>query len=257
MAYSKERLKEDMLKLGIKNGDVILMHSSYKSLGKIDGGAKTFYDALLEVLGKDGTLIVPALSYETVTRDNPVFNLKTSPSCVGYLTEYFRTEVDGVVRSVHPTHSCCAVGKLAKEITASHYLDVTPVGENSPFHKLPEYGGKILMLGCDTRRNTSLHGVEETMEPPYCIDRVNKVTYTITDDSKTYTQTAFRHYFVVPGSDEHYVQRYDRIIGLLDDSEVSSGKILEADCFLMDAKAVWKKGYDKLSEDPFWFVDEP
>ena len=257
MAYSVQKLKEDILKLGIKKGDVILMHSSYKSLGELDGGAKAFYDTMLEVLGDEGTLVIPTLSYESVTRDNPVFDLKTTPSCIGYLTEYFRTKVDGVVRSVHPTHSCCAVGKYAEEITKSHYLDVTPVGENSPFRKLVEYSGKILMLGCDPRRNTSMHGVEETAEPPYCIDRINKVTYTITDNVKTYTQTAFRHYFVVPGSEKHYEQRYDRIIDLLDDTELSTGKILDAKCYLMDSKAVWKKGHDKLLEDSFWFVDEP
>ena len=257
MTYSSAKLKEDLLNLGIKSGDVILMHSSYKSLGELEGGAKAFYDTFLEVLGEEGTLVIPTLSYESVTRNNPVFNLRTTPSCIGYLTEYFRTKVDGVVRSVHPTHSCCALGKYAKELTKLHYLDKTPVGENSPFRKLPEYGGKILMLGCDPRRNTTLHGVEETAEPPYCIDRVNEVTYTITDNDKTYTQTAYRHYFVVPGSDERYIQRYDKILELLDETELSTGKILDADCFLMDSKAVWKKGHEKLLEDAFWFVDEP
>jgi len=63
MKYTKEQLKKDLHALGIDNGDVILMHSSFKSLGELEGGAKTFFEGFMEVLGDAGTLILPALSY--------------------------------------------------------------------------------------------------------------------------------------------------------------------------------------------------
>lgn len=248
------RIQKDLSELGIKNGDVVLMHSSFKSLGKFEGGAGLFFNAFLDLLGNEGTLIVPSLSFDYVTRENPLFDINETPSCVGYLSEYFRTKIPGVKRSMHATHSCCATGKLAKEITSGHEFDNTPVGKNSPFTKLPSYGGKILMLGCSTRHNTSLHGVEETAEPPYCIDRKNPVEYILKDGEKTVRQRAFRHNFV-DENENHVAQRYDRIVELLENGEVARGKVLDADCYLMDSYAVWKRGNEKLMENPFYFVE--
>lgn len=253
--YNKENIISDLSKLGVSHGDVILMHSSYKALGSIDGGAKSFFEAFLELLGVDGTLILPALSFDNVTRDNPFFDLNNTPSCIGYLPEYFRTEVPGVIRSIHATHSCCAIGKAAEIICKGHDLDNTPVGKNSPFAKLPEFSGKILMLGCSTDSNTSMHGVEETIKLPYGIDYENPVEYTLNVNEKVIKQNAYRHNFRVGG--KHIDQRYGRIIDLLDSNEVSFGKVLEADSVLMLAGAVWDKGRKKLLEDPYYFVDYP
>ena len=77
--YNKDDIIEDLKNLGIKKGDIVLMHSSYKSLGVIEGGAKTFFEAFLDVIGEEGTLILPALSYETVTRENPCFDKEKTP----------------------------------------------------------------------------------------------------------------------------------------------------------------------------------
>ncbi len=256
MAYTKEQIKDDLRALGIKEGDMVLMHASFKSLGTIEGGAKAFYEAFIELLGSEGTLLVPALSYATVTRANPVFDINEAPSCVGYLTEFFRTSVPGVVRSMHPTHSCCAVGKYAKEITEGHEKDITPVGENSPFARLPKYNGKILMLGCSAMHNTSMHGVEETAEPPYCIDRKNPIKYILKNGDTVVEHEAFPHNFRTE-SGAHYTQRYDKILDFLREDEKSHGYVLEAECDLMDAKAVWREGHKKLKEEPMYFVELP
>lgn len=253
--YTKEKLKSDLYSLGIRAGDTVLMHSSYKSMGEIQDGAKGFFEAFKELLGESGTLVLPSLSYSTVTRDNPEFDLKNTPSCVGYLTEYFRTQVPGVIRSIHATHSCCAWGKNAFELCKDHEKDQTPVGENSPFAKLPVFNGKILMIGCGKDCNTSLHGVEETVKLPYGIDYNNPVIYTIKCNDRIFTQNSYRHNFLV--GDKHIDQCYGRIIDLLSQDEISKGKILDADAILMDSKAVWKKGHDKLFDEPYFFVNMP
>ncbi|MBQ7386720.1 MAG: AAC(3) family N-acetyltransferase [Clostridia bacterium] len=253
--HTKEQLISDMRALGINPGDTVLMHSSFRSLGGIEGGAASFYEGFLELLGEDGTLVIPTLSYGTVTRDAPVFDRNETPSCVGYLSEYFRTSVPGVIRSMHATHSCAAVGRLAEEITKNHELDLTPVGPNSPFSKLPKFNGKILMLGCSFDSNTSFHGIEETAEPPYLFDRSAPIHYTLKDGERVIEQEALRHHFVLGGV--HPRQQYSRVIPLLSEDEVSFGKVLDASCALMDAKAVWEKGQAKLLEDPFYFVEIP
>lgn len=253
MGYNKEQLKKDLYNLGIREGDVVLMHSSFKSLGELDGGAKTFYEGFIELLGDEGTLIVPALSYDKVNEASPVFNLNETSSCIGYLSEYFRTKVEGVKRSIHATHSCCVYGKYADEIISGHELDLTPVGENSPFAKLPRYNGKILMLGCGTRCNTLMHGVEETVDNPYVMDKNYTINYTLIAGDKVINQTAKRHHFLDENRN-HIEQRYDRVVDLLSKDEVSFGKVLDADCVLMSAKAVWEKGQSKMKEDNLYFV---
>lgn len=256
MHSTKEKIKNDLAALGIVKGDTVLMHSSFKSLGEFEGGASLFFEAFFEVLGEEGTLILPALSYESVTLENPVFDINETPSCVGYLTEYFRTKITGVCRSLHATHSCCAKGKFAEEITKGHEMDETPVGNNSPFSKLVHFGGKILMLGCSLDRNTSMHGVEETAIPPYCIDKQNPIVYTLKNKDKTIEKLSYRHNFL-DEKGRHIAQRYSRIIDLLSDDEKKFGKVLEAECVVMDARALWEKGHKKLVEDPLFFVDYP
>lgn len=252
--HSRARLEADLRALGVRSGDTVLMHSSYKSLGGVEGGAAGFFEAFLSLLGPEGTLVLPSLSYEYVTREQPVFDVRETPSCVGYLTEFFRTQVPGVVRSLHATHSCCAIGRQAQALTGTHLLDDTPVGPNSPFAKLPEMDGWILMLGCHPDHNTSMHGVEQTAEPPYLLDRTARVRYVLRDaQGVAHEQWALRHNFVLDGW--YYEQRYSRILSLLSDSEVRRGRVLSADCVMMRADAVWEKGRRMLLRDPFYFVD--
>ena len=162
--HTREHLKQDLAALGVQPGDAILMHSSFKALGGMEDGAKGFFEAFQELLGEEGTLVLPALSYESVSREQPHFDVRTTPSCVGYLPEYFRTQIASI-RSLHPTHSCSAVGRQADFLCSEHYRDRTPVGPHSPFARLPQVHGKILILGSHPDHNTTLHGVEETAEP--------------------------------------------------------------------------------------------
>lgn len=246
------RFQQDLMGLGLKKGDTVLIHCSYKALG---GGLspEDFFAGLQSVLGEEGTLVMPALSYETVDENQPVFDREKTPSCVGFLPEYFRTKVPGVVRSIHATHSCCAWGKNADFLTADHERDETPVGENSPFTKLPKLDGKILILGSHPDHNTTLHGVEEKGNAPYIFEPDQRTAYVLKADGREIRQSALRHMFVK--EDHFYGQKYDRILNLLTEGECTRGKVLQADCYLMDAKAVWKKGVAKLQQDPYYFVD--
>ncbi len=252
--HSLEEFKSDLISLGVRPGDTLLMHSSYKSLGGIQDGAAGIFKVLTDLLGDEGTLILPALSYASVTADNPVYVHEETPCCIGYLPEYFRTQVPGVIRSIHPTHSCCLKGKRAEEMAKDHELDLTPAGPNSPFAKLPKVDGKILLLGSHTNSNTIMHGVEETAEPPYLFDRSKRIEYILRVGDKEIKQRALRHYFT--RTDVAYVQCYSRVLSLLTGDEIVHGKVLDADCWLLSAKAVWEKGHAKLKEDPFYFVDK-
>ena len=122
---------------------------------------------------------------------------------------------------------------------------------------LLKHDGKILILGSHPDHNTLMHGVEETAVPPYLLDRKGKVRYILRDaDGRETERLSWQHDFDA-GNGEHYIQRYSRILPLLSSDELHRGKVLDADCVLMRAAAVWKKGHDALERDPFYFVDRP
>ncbi|MBQ5800274.1 MAG: AAC(3) family N-acetyltransferase [Clostridia bacterium] len=110
---TKEILKEALSEFGIEKDSMLIVHSSLKALGKIDGGAETVISALEETVSY-GTLVLPTISqknFSTVFEDWSM----DRPSDVGYITEVFRLQ-DGSLRSDDPTHSVAARGKHAAEL---------------------------------------------------------------------------------------------------------------------------------------------
>ena len=247
-ANAFEKIKEGLAGIGVKPGDDLLIHSSFKSLGYVEGGIKTFVEAVISYLGDRGTLLMPALTYANVTPLNPVFDVRDTKSCVGAVSEFFRT-YDGVRRSINATHSVCAYGFKRDEYVGTHINDDCPIGENSPLYKLHELGGKILMVGCSLRPNTSMHGVETKAGAPYILSDETR-TYTLIDENDKKIHKDMRYHTI---SLNGFRQRYDRIEGLID---VAKGNILEAECFLMNSADVWKAGVEKIHKDTYFFVDK-
>lgn len=233
--------------LGVRENGVLLVHASLRSLGAVEGGAETVIGALLQALGARGTLLLPALSYETVNADHPRFDVRSTPSCVGALPEYFRQR-GGTRRSRHPTHSVCGVGAQADALLQRHQNDTTPCGENSPFRKLPHVGGQILFIGCGLRPNTSMHAIEELTTPPYLFG--DMLDYTITDeDGNNATMRIRRHNF------RGWEQRYDRVDQVLEYPALRRGRVLAAECCLIEAADLWAAVHAKLQAEPLFFVD--
>jgi aminoglycoside 3-N-acetyltransferase len=201
---------------------------------------------LIEALGPSGTLLIPALSYAYVNEHQPLFDPDWTSTCIGVIPETFR-RLPGVMRSVHPTHSVCATGAQASQLLSRHHLDTTPVGPNSPFSLLPKFGGKILMLGCGLRPNTSMHGVEELVRPPYLF-RSEPVQYVICSGAGQQVVTHKRHGF------NGYTQRYDRIQQFMSRG-LCAGRVVEADSYLIEAETMWAAGRAALEGDPLAFVE--
>ncbi len=244
----RQRIYEGFIALRIVNGDSILVHSSLNAIGKFDNRCQIIIDTLLELLGSSGTLLMPALSYKSVTTENPLFDVAKSPSCVGGLTEYFRLLPESV-RSLHPTHSVCGIGAKITFLLDQHIEDDTPCGLNSPFSKLKDIGGKILFLGCSLRSNTSMHAIEELCNPEYLFN--SYVEYTIIDYSKKkYKKKYLSHDFT------EYTQHYDRVLDILDEVDYSFAKVLNANCYLLDAAILYKKVYSKLKRNSLFFVEK-
>jgi len=133
--------------LGIGPGDIVLVHSSYKSLGGVEGGAAAVIAGFENVIGREGTLVMPTLSQVDFFNSYKTWYMD-KPSDTGYLTEFFRKQLY-VYRSNQATHSVAARGKYAYELTFEHTAygpHLCPFGEyafadSSPWLKMYNMGG--------------------------------------------------------------------------------------------------------------------
>ncbi len=158
---TKQDIINDLRKLGVGPGMTLMVHSSLSALGHVEGGAQTLIEALLEAIGTEGTLAMPAMP------GAGVFDPETSPSTVGSGTEAFRNW-PGVMRSFHPTHSACAIGPRAQFLLEDTLDHPTAIGAESPWGRLSRLSdAHVLLLGVDQDRNTLLHYPEEIVRAPY------------------------------------------------------------------------------------------
>ena len=118
MAQTRASLAADLRALGLAPGDTVWCHSSYSSLGAVEGGPQTVLDAFGDALGPEGLLVLPSFNLLEGGAENRMahWDPATSPSTVGWLTEYARTAPDGLThRSDHFSHAATARGKGAAE----------------------------------------------------------------------------------------------------------------------------------------------
>ena len=163
-------LTERFADAGIERGDSILVHSSLSSLGWVEGGAETVVQALLDASDRQGTVLFPTLTGcpEDSPAKPPVFDARRSPCWTGAIPEAARGRSDAI-RSMHPTHSVAAIGCHARWFAAGHELVRTPCGFGSPYDKLANIGGKIVLIGVTQSSNTSFHMAEEIAGVPYVV----------------------------------------------------------------------------------------
>lgn len=161
---TRESLIKDLAQMGLTGKETILIHSSMKAIGETDGGADTVLDALMEFF-TDGLLLLPTHTWKTINEDNPVYDPDNTPSCVGLLTNMFMKR-EGVIRSLHPTHSMAGFGRNAVEYLKGEEDNNTPCTPHGCYDRLRECGGKILLVGVGHERNTFIHSVEEVLNVP-------------------------------------------------------------------------------------------
>lgn len=170
--YTREKLTQDFTNLGIEKGDTLFIHSSFKSLGPVKGGARAVISALETVVGQDGLILMPSFSL-LPSREERIasWNIDMTPSTVGWLTEYFR-QMSDTYRSNHYSHSIAARGRGARAFVADHLRregyespwDQYPWGKtygtHSPMFRAYASDAKLLMLGVDYESSTYAHLVE-------------------------------------------------------------------------------------------------
>ena len=163
----KSKLITQLEHAGIRHYDTVLIHSSMKAFGYYESGVKGLIEDLTAYLS-DGLLLIPAHTWATVGRRNPVFDVINAVPCTGLLS---RTAVKAAakgkgVRSFHPTHSVVAFGKEAKKFVAGEETISTPTPLNGCYGKLIEKNAAILLVGVNNTSNTFFHCLEEIAGVP-------------------------------------------------------------------------------------------
>ena len=177
LPFTVTSIADDLKMLGVAPGMVLLVHTSLSKLGWVCGGAVAVIQAVQQVVGIDGTLVMPTFSAEhsdpsywnnppvpeswwTIIREEmPGYDPNLTPTRkMGAVAECFR-KFNGVVRSNHPQVSFAAWGVHAADITNSHSLDYG-LGESSPLARIYDLHGFVLLLGVGHHNNSSLHLAE-------------------------------------------------------------------------------------------------
>lgn len=163
---TRQDIVAGLRRVGLKPGNVAMIHSSLSAFGRVDGGPDTVIDAVLDVLGPNGTAVFPAFTWgrchaieEPVVFDLAREEVKTE---VGIIPETFRRR-PGVLRSPHLCHSFSALGPHAPDVMVGGHA----WGPDSAFARFEELDAWNLFLGVGTGSCTALHHVEELMHVPY------------------------------------------------------------------------------------------
>ena len=177
---TKEVLIHKFSQLGIKQGNTLLVHASLSSLGYVVGGAEALFLALREIIGEQGTIVVPSQTveisdpaswqyppvpeewYDVIRKAMPAYSKELSYSkAMGAFSQFIGILPDSI-RSNHPMYSFTAIGEKAVEIIGEDTFDF-PFGEESPLARMYSIGAKVLMIGTGFETNTSLHLAENRL----------------------------------------------------------------------------------------------
>lgn len=159
--------KEELKKLidSIPTDTDWFLHTSMANVGKIEGGPKFITQALLDALDLTlHTLLVSALpyrgSFHEYLNTDPTFDVRTADVAMGAVNERLASMPEAK-RSIHPTHSVVAIGAKAEAYVEGHERDNTPFGEHSPYLKIFQNDGVIVLLGATLDNVTALHALED------------------------------------------------------------------------------------------------
>lgn len=251
-SLTRALLADELRTLDLRPGDDVLVHSSLKGLGHVDGGAGTVVDALLDAVGPGGTVLFPTI---TATAEHgpahpPRVVLAETPGWTGAIPEAARVRPDAV-RSVHPTHSVVALGARARELTDGHASSVTPCDASSPYGRLADRGGRVLLLGGVTHASsTSLHGVEERAGVPHHLQESPTDGIVILPDG---SEVVVRGYLHLWGWDRDFERVTDplRAAGVQRDGHVGAGSAT-----LVEARGYVDVLVPLLRADPTYLLAE-
>lgn len=171
--HTKESLLCQLAALDAPRDVPVLVHTSLRAVGPVEGRADGFLDALIAYFTKDcspegGLLCIPTHTWANLGKGDPVtLDMNSGETCIGTLPSVAALRPDAH-RSLHPTHSMAVFGdpEKAEDFIVGEVMVDTSTGPGGCYGKLYDRGGFILLAGVGHNRNTYLHSVEERLGVP-------------------------------------------------------------------------------------------
>lgn len=224
--------------------DILMVHSSISSMQPMyQGTARDLLNFLLQFVGPERTLAMPAFFFgspesfnRAYYRKHPRFDVRRTPSQMGLVTELFRRR-PGVTRSLHPTHSVCALGPLAHELCATHHLSPFACGKRSPFAVMGRYKTVIVGLGVEYYRSlTQVHCIEDCLGDRFPLPRdthEEPLRVEIVDRSSATMQYEMANPF-----SNRFVLRAERLAQFLDPSDIREWSFKGTTLYVTEASTI-------------------
>lgn len=166
--YNKAEIHAQLEKMGVKRTDTVMMHTSMKAIGEVEGGAVGFLGIMIDYFAEEGLLLIPthtwARAYDK-SYSGPTLEMGTDYTCIGLIPTLAAAHPEAH-RSLHATHSVAAFGKGAEAYIAGEVMVDTFTSPRGCYGRLYDVGGKVLLVGVGHNRNTYLHSCEERMDVP-------------------------------------------------------------------------------------------
>ena len=259
--YTLEDLKSHIKALGIKDDDYIVIHTSLKSVGKIDDSKKSGAEVLIEALRlsvENGLLAIPSFTYSNI-RETPIFDRRNTMPCVGAVptvavklaNEAHDKGDNTCIRSFNLSHSVVAFGKDAYEFTKDEVRADRPMPEYGCYGNLLRKNGKILLIGVGLTSCSFIHYIDARMaekaSDPYPITAIDY-------DGTKYSRFARNVCAPKSSAPSRYYGQYE--LYLRDAGAVNYGKIGDADTMICDMRMMsdiitdmHKNGFYLVTED--------
>lgn len=259
--FSKNDILRQLAEMEASQDGIVLIHSSLRAIGDVEGRGDGLLDALIEYFtAKGGLLCIPTHTWANIDDPNKItLDLCTPQTCIGTLPNLAAQRKDAV-RTLHPTHSMAVFGNFEKAsaFAAGEAQWDTPAPPLGCYGKIFTAGGHILLAGVGHNRNTYLHCVEEMLEVPNRLAQEAKTATVRIADGSIVSQPMHPHLAVGIGDVSlRYPKLEDafRYYGCIVD-----GKLGNADVQLCDArgmKAVFEQVYIKNSRQELFGDDMP
>ena len=195
--YSVQDIINLMKSMGLKKGGTVFVHSSWSEFYNFTGNINDFIDGILDEIGPDGTLAMPAYpDYSLSKNPDSVFSINSTPTIAGKIAETFRN-YPGVKRSAN-RHSVCALGPMSNFLLEEHKYSITCWDEKSPYYKLAELDALVFSFGLGKYFiGTMVHCAESILkdEVPYFANLSRKKTILRIElqDKTIYNQEYYTH----------------------------------------------------------------
>lgn len=249
--YTKEQLVRQLSEMGLLPSDSVMVHSSMKAIGPVEGGADTVVDAFMEYFC-DGLFMTPAHTWKQMSSGYDIFDPATEPSCVGIIPNIFLKR-SGVCRSLHPTHSVAAYGKEAREYVLGDENFTTPCDPKGCFGRLRDIDARILLIGVTHIRNTYIHSIEESMDVPERFTAEPALFKVKMPEGGLKEVRMYRHYNVRMA---HISESFDKLKDLYFERGVARKAVFgDAECILCDARGLYDVTTSVLKEKLDYFIE--